>query len=151
LIERQALGRRALVEELRAAHPTWDPEDIANTVESTLLASPSVWSDTRWLDPEAQERQLQQLACPTLVVRGEPARGAIISDAAVQRIRDLVPGGLARVVTIAGTGHLPQREAFDLFVALVVPFLTGERTAPAKGGTPACFAHLLDEQGRLAG
>ncbi|MBI3973160.1 MAG: alpha/beta hydrolase [Chloroflexi bacterium] len=142
---RQALGRQALFEELRSSRPTFDDEDIANTVESTLLVSPFVHGDQRWFDPAAQEAQLRRLACPTLVVRGEPARGAIISDAAAARIRELVPHDLARVTTIAGTGHLPQREAFELFVAVVLPFLAGERAPQAEGGTPACFAHLLPQ------
>ena len=150
LRERQALGRRALVEQLRAARPVFDHEDAANTVESTLLASPFVYSDERAPDPAAQETQLRALRCPTLVVRGEPARGAIISDAAAQRIREVVPDGLARVVQIAGTGHVPQREAFDLFVALTLPFLTGDTFMPdGEGGSPACFRHLTDDEGRL--
>jgi pimeloyl-ACP methyl ester carboxylesterase len=148
---RQALGRRALVEQLRAMRPAFDAEDVANTVESTLLVSPFVYGDERAPDPAAQESQLRALRCPTLVVRGEPARGAIISDATAQRIHDLVPGGLARVTQIAGTGHLPQREAFDLFLAVVLPFLTGDTAVPeAEGGSPACFLHLVDEAGRLA-
>jgi pimeloyl-ACP methyl ester carboxylesterase len=136
---------------LRVARPTFDPEDLANTVESTLLASPFVYSDERRADPGAQEEQLRSLRCPTLVVRGEPERGAIISDAAARRIRELVPNDLARVIQIAGTGHVPQREAFDLFVALVLPFLTNA-TSPAEdaGGSPACFLHLVDDEGRLA-
>lgn len=149
LRERQALGRRALREQLRAAQPTWDEEDIANTVESTLLASPSVFSDSRWFDADAQEAQLRRLRCPTLVVRGQPALGAIIKDAAARRIPELVPGGQARVTTIAGTGHLPQRQAFELFLAVVLPFLTGSVAPPSEGGTPACFLHLVDEAGNL--
>jgi pimeloyl-ACP methyl ester carboxylesterase len=145
LKQRQALGRRALTEQLMAAHPSFDPEDIANTVESTLLVSPFVYTDARWFDAETQEDQLRRVACPTLVVRGEPARGAIISDAAAERIRALVPHGLARVTTIHGTGHLPQREAFELFVAVTLPFLTGERAPAAEGGTPPCFLHLLPQ------
>ena len=152
LKQRQALGRRVLTEQLRASRPTWDAEDIANTIESTLLASPYVYSDERRGEPGEYEARLRALRCPTLVVRGEPERGAIISDESARRIRELVLNDLARVVQIAGTGHLPQREAFDLFVSVVVPFLTGD-TAPAEaqGGSPACFLHLVDEHGTLRG
>ncbi|MGH2350054.1 MAG: alpha/beta fold hydrolase [Chloroflexota bacterium] len=144
LRERQKLGRRVLTGQLQEANPTFDPEDVANTVESTLLASPYVFNDSRWFDPAAQEAQLRRLACPTLVVRGEPVRGAIISDAAARRICELAPDNQARVTTIAGTGHLPQRQAFELFAAVVLPFLTGEAAPPAEGGSPACFAHLVE-------
>ena len=151
LIDTQRLGRRALLERLVSANPGWDPEDIANTVESTMLVSPFVWSEERWFDSDAQEAQLRALRCPTLVVRGEPARGAIITDEAKARIETLVPGGLARVVTIAGTGHVPQRQAFDLFVALTLPFLTGDETAlEAEGGSPVCLLDEVDDEGRLA-
>ena len=139
---RQALGRDALREQTAAAHPTFDPEDVAYTVESTLLVAPAVWGENRWMDAAAQEDQLRRLARPTLVVRGEPARGAIVSDAMARRIRELVPDDLARVATIAGTGHVPHREALALFVAVVRPFLTGEAAPPAEGGSPVCFAHL---------
>jgi pimeloyl-ACP methyl ester carboxylesterase len=150
LKQRQALGRRALTEQLRAARPTFDPEDVANTVESTLLASPFVYNDARRPDASAQLAQLQALRCPTLVIRGEPARGATITDTAAQQIRELVPGDMARVVQIAGTGHLPQREAFELFVSLVLPFLTGDTASQEEeGGAPACFLHLLDEEGHV--
>ena len=144
---RQARGREALLAESQAAHPTWHPEDVANTVESTLLVSPYVHGEQRWFDPEAQEAQLRRLRCPTLVVRGEPARGAIIADEAARRIAELVPGGLARVTTIAGAGHVPQREAFELFVAAAMPFLTGETAPASTGGTPPCFAHLVAADG----
>jgi pimeloyl-ACP methyl ester carboxylesterase len=141
---RQARGRRALIEELRATRPTFDPEDVSHTVESTLLASPFVWSGrVGEADPDAQAALLRRLTCPTLVVRGESERGAIISTAAARLIEDLVPEGRARVTTIAGTGHIPQREAFALFVAVVRPFLTGTASPPAAGGTPPCFAHLI--------
>jgi pimeloyl-ACP methyl ester carboxylesterase len=148
LKERQALGRRALTGQVRASRPTWDAEDIANAVEGTLLVSPNVYSDERRTEPSDYEAQLRALRCPTLVVRGEPDRGAIISDESARRIRELVPNDLARVVQIAGTGHVPQREAFDLFVAVVLPFLTGDTSrADSRGGEPACFLHLLDENG----
>jgi pimeloyl-ACP methyl ester carboxylesterase len=142
---RQTLGRQALIEQLRHAHPTWDDADIANTVESTLLCSPFVFTDARRPDAAAQRAQLASLRCPTLVVRGEPERGSLISDEAARLIPDLVPDGRARVTTIAGTGHVPQRQAFDLFVAVVLPFLTGEAAPAAEGGSPACLLHLLPE------
>jgi pimeloyl-ACP methyl ester carboxylesterase len=142
---RQALGRQALIEQLRHAHPTWDDEDVANTVESTLLCSPFVFTDARRPDAAAQRAQLASLRCPTLVVRGEPERGSLISDEAARLIPGLVPDGRARVTTIAGTGHVPQRQAFDLFVAVVLPFLTGEAAPAAEGGSPACLLHLLPE------
>jgi pimeloyl-ACP methyl ester carboxylesterase len=143
LEERQALGRETLRRQMTAARPTFDPEDVAFTVESTLLVTPAVWGENRWMDPAAQEAQLRRLARPTLVVRGEPQRGAIVGDAMARRIRELVPDDLARVTTIAGTGHVPHREALALFVAVVRPFLTGETAPPAEGGSPVCFAHLL--------
>jgi pimeloyl-ACP methyl ester carboxylesterase len=149
LKQRQALGRMPLREQLKQAHPTWDDEDIASMVESTLLASPFVYDETRWPDPQAQAAQLRALRCPTLVVRGETARGAIIADDAARQIDALVPDHLARVTTIAGTGHVPQREAFALFVAVALPFLTGDSAPAAEGGSPACFAHLLDDRGNV--
>lgn len=128
LTARQALGRRVLLEQLRAEQPDWDDEDVRHTVESTLLVNAAVWQGTeRWFDPEAQEQQLHRLACPTLIVRGEPALGAIVSDAAVARIEEVAPPGLLRVTTIPGTGHLPQRQAFERFVDEVLPFLTEEQ------------------------
>ncbi|HEV2122160.1 MAG TPA: alpha/beta hydrolase, partial [Chloroflexota bacterium] len=146
LVGRQSQGFSALRDSLLRSHPHWDREDIENTAQSTMLVSPSVWSDERWFDPATQETQLRSLSCPTLIVRGEPDRGAIISDAAKQRIEELVPHGFARVTTIAGTGHVPQRDAFDLFVAVVLPFLTGQAAPDAEGGSPVCLLHLVDDQ-----
>lgn len=146
LIERQRQGYTALRDSLLSSHPNWDREDIENTAQSTMLVSPSVWSDERWFDLEAQESQLRSLTCPTLIVRGEPERGAIITDSAKQRIEELVPNSLVRVTTIAGTGHVPQREAFELFVAVVLPFLTEQSAPDAEGGSPACLLHLVEDE-----
>jgi hypothetical protein len=46
---------------------------------------------------------------------------------------------------------VPQREAFDLFVSIVLPFLTGDTSVPeTEGGSPACFLHLVDDEGKLS-
>ncbi len=129
---------------LAAAHP--------QEIDRLLLVDPAIRLDApetgdvggenRRMDPAAQEAQLRRLTHPTLVVRGEPERGAIVGDAMARRIRELVPDDLARVTTITGTGHVPHREALALFVAVVRPFLTGETAPPSEGGSPVCFAHL---------
>jgi pimeloyl-ACP methyl ester carboxylesterase len=133
-----------ILADLRAAQPTWDEEDLRNMAPSKLLVSPAVYSDSPRATPEEQEAQLQRLACPTLIVRGDPAHGGIIPDEAASRIRALTSPELVRLTTIAGTGHCPQRDAFHLFVAVVLPFMTGSVTPNAEGGSPVCFAHLVE-------
>ncbi|GAA3433845.1 alpha/beta hydrolase [Kutzneria kofuensis] len=64
---------------------------------------------------------LAQVTVPTLVVRG--AEDALMAPGAVE-----VPG--ARVVEMAGCGHLPPVEDPDAFVAVVLDWLADQRLAP---------------------
>jgi pimeloyl-ACP methyl ester carboxylesterase len=149
LKRRQVQGRRALLAEALAANPSADREYVAYQVEGRLLASPEVFAESRRFDPQMQEAQLRALRCPALIVRGEPERGGIIPDDTARRIAELAPDGRARVVTVAGTGHSPQVDAFELFVAVVLPFLAGEAAPSPEGGSPACLLHLVDDGGSL--
>lgn len=61
------------------------------------------------------------IACPALMIAGEPALGGIIDAATAAEIERLMPRG--RVVTIAGAGHSVRRDQRAAYLAAVRAFL----------------------------
>ena len=91
-------------------------------------ASAALWELTLAGAIQVSEAELQQIAVPTLVLRGEADR--LVSAAAAQRAADLIPGATLR--TIAGAGHMPQEEQPALFIQAVEEFL--QAASPSRGG-----------------
>ena len=80
------------------------------------------WID-RWLDPAMEDlslaSSLKDIRCPTLVIQGELDEHASRQHA--QRIADGI--ALSELWLIPGVGHMPTREAPDLFNGRVLGFL----------------------------
>ncbi len=93
----------------------WDPQ-VAKGISS---------------DPARAEQELDdaaaQLTCPVLLVRG--ALSELVRNEHAAHFKALVPH--ARVVTIAGAGHMVSGDENDLFNAAIVNFMTGLEPAKA--------------------
>jgi pimeloyl-ACP methyl ester carboxylesterase len=63
-------------------------------------------------------RAVEDLSCPTLVVRGEESD--LLSAPAAERVANLARG---RSVTVAGAGHSVPGDNPEGFYAAVAPFL----------------------------
>ena len=74
---------------------------------------------------EAFEAAARRIAVPTLLVRGEHSN--IVSDAGVERLRELIPA--AEIAEVQGAGHMVAGDANTPFADAMIGFL--ERVYPA--------------------
>jgi pimeloyl-ACP methyl ester carboxylesterase len=70
--------------------------------------------------PSRTWSMLEQIRCPTLLVRG--ALSDLVTVDAAKRVAEAVPGG--RWVEVAEAGHMVIEDNPDGFNAAVLPFLT---------------------------
>jgi pimeloyl-ACP methyl ester carboxylesterase/predicted glycosyltransferase len=82
------------------------------------------WGRNGWLESDVTELA-KQVKCPTLVIHGDNDKRVPIAKG--EAIRDLVPG--ARMVTVAGGGHLPSVRDPVLFNRAVRDFVAGSPRA----------------------
>jgi pimeloyl-ACP methyl ester carboxylesterase len=71
-------------------------------VDLSHLERPADWG-------EPLPALLSEVHCPVLIIRGEPARGGIVSRTGARRCAAACPGG-AQVIAL-DAGHSPRREA----------------------------------------
>ncbi|MFH1085385.1 MAG: alpha/beta hydrolase [Chloroflexota bacterium] len=104
----QRMTHDELLAENRAQHPTWDEETLQlfatakrqldGRVHTADIVTPRPWREV-----------LAGVRCPTLVLTGDPAPGAIVTEAVAQAALALF-AGLERV-HIPGVGHHVRYEA----------------------------------------
>ena len=98
----------------------WDPAFIGG--------SSAVMDETRssLIDPDAPpDRGTRDLTVPTLLVRGRVSD--LLSEEGAQELLELVPH--ARLVDVAGAGHMVAGDRNDLFNDAVVSFLDDVKRA----------------------
>jgi pimeloyl-ACP methyl ester carboxylesterase len=93
---------------VRANHPDWPDAELEPWARSKAAV------DLEHLDRTADWGEplpalLSEVRCPVLIIRGEPARGGIVSRTGARRCAAACPGG-ARVLAL-DAGHSPRREA----------------------------------------
>lgn len=125
-----ALPPEQVVAYYRSEHPTWSEEECRRRAESITATAPAVFAELR---AETAARlltgrpdrfaELAAIRSPTLLVRGDPAIGGMVSDEDAGRFRRVVPGGSVR--RVPGAGHAIHREQPAAFLAAVLPFLAG--------------------------
>jgi pimeloyl-ACP methyl ester carboxylesterase len=137
---------RALVVADSAIYPEHlDPDLAVSYLADLPIALRSLAKSLNQLDPDVMahfrdgrltgdyrpDDLLPRVACPTLLLQGDPARDALMSDADVERALALLPDG--RHVRFDGLGHGLHVEDTDAVVAAVRPFLdaTGGRAPQA--------------------
>lgn len=98
----------------KANHPSWPAAELGPwatakaEVDLAEFDRPHDWG-------EPLPVLLSEVYCPTLLVRGEPTLGGIVSSRAAARCRATCPGGLD--VLALDAGHSPRRESPTEFVA----------------------------------
>ncbi len=110
-------GRVALA---RAEHPDWPEDELdpwAHSKAETDLGHLDVGSE--WGEPLLA--LLADVPGPVTLVRGEPARGGLVSMTAARRCAAACRGG-AEVVALPA-GHNPRREARSPFLAVLAAVL----------------------------
>ena len=96
----------------------WDPAFIGGRLGSPDETRSSI------VDPERLGKAARALTVPTLLVRGRVSD--LLSEEGAQELLEMVPH--ARLVDVAGAGHMVAGDRNDLFNDAVVGFLESLRT-----------------------
>jgi pimeloyl-ACP methyl ester carboxylesterase len=126
---------------LRAANPDWTDGDVeakalALTRFDSRAATAVLGRNGDWDAGQSSLAHPNAAGVPTWYLRGEPASGGLIPDAAVPDLARRV--GADHVLTIAGASHSPMRSRHPASLALaILVALEGARaTKTTSGGNP---------------
>lgn len=124
-VARKTMTLEQMIEDNKTRNPRsvlWDRAEYAPWYEAKQLVSLDVFElvrhelfDYRGIVP--------RLACPTLLITGDPEREAIVTPAAAAEAAAANPR--IQVVRISGAGHNIRREQFAPYLAAVRAFLSG--------------------------
>ncbi len=121
LRELRALSWDELLALRRRESPTWGDDDRVRWAESIAEANPALWGSDGLSIEGDWRRELAAMRCSTLLVRGEPARGSIITDKEAHDAGQAMVVG--RVVQVLGAGHMVHLDRYEPFVDAVASFL----------------------------
>lgn len=106
---------------VRANHPDWPDVELEPWARSKAAVDLEHLERTAdWGEP--LPALLSDVRCPVLIIRGEPARGGIVSRTGARRCAAACPGG-AQVLAL-DVGHSPRREAPEAVTAALEQVLT---------------------------
>lgn len=115
----------------RAQNPAWSEAELQPWADAKARMAPGVVS---LLDPSPAPsldwpRLLGQIACPALLITGDPALGAIATPVDVAHLQTVIPG--LHLAHIPGAGHNIRREQPGRYLAAVRAFLPSTSTVSA--------------------
>lgn len=130
----QSLSDAEIVAIGRQSHPDWHEVEFPAWVLGKRQVDPDAMSEaaTPWQDT------LAAITEPTLLIRGDMARGSLVSAAAAEAMR-INPR--IRAVQIEGAGHNIRREQFDAFLAHVRAFIS---EGPGQPGASAPSTRVME-------
>jgi N-formylmaleamate deformylase len=132
LAEHKTHRLEELVEICRARSPHWDEEDLMGWAEGKVAVDLRAVANVSAARPPWQEI-VSRIACPTLLITGDPARGALVTPEVAReaaRINQRI-----EILNLADAGHSVRRDRFAEYVAGVRAFLARNRLAD---GTDIC-------------
>ena len=111
-----------IVAQERSEHPTWSDEALR------LWCAAKTRLDLTFLEIAGMGRMDWQevaraIACPTLLITADPARGGIVTPEVAEMAQALNPR--IQVVNIPGVGHHVRFEAYDAYMEAFRAFLAG--------------------------
>lgn len=121
-----------LVAENHKQHPDWSDELVQLMAASKTLLDPTIAElmtarmhvrEYNWLDT------LPGITQPMLLIYADAARGGIVTEEAVEKVRALKPD--VQLVHVPEVGHLIRFDKYEAFMGAVRPFL-----AQARVGQP---------------
>lgn len=118
--ERKAKTFAELLAAGRERHPTWADVEFGPWAEAKQQVSFDVLQMLSELRPNWPELAAR-IACPTLLITGDPDLGALVTPETAAEVARLNPR--LKVVRLAGAGHNIRREQFEPFVRAVAGFL----------------------------
>jgi len=116
----QTMTRAEIVAYGRENNPTWDDEALWIWSEGKTLVSPNV---TGFISEPAAPWQTvaAKISCPTLLVTGDPAAGAIVSPETAAALAAAQPN--IQIAHISGAGHNIRRDQLAAYLEVVSTFL----------------------------
>ncbi len=122
LLAKQALTAEQVIAVERPRHPSWDESEWAPWAASKHRVRPQVFE---WiLEPPMPWRDmLARIACPVLLVAGDPALDVIVSPEMAAEAQALAAS--LHVAQIPGAGHSIRREQFAPYLDAIRSFLAG--------------------------
>jgi pimeloyl-ACP methyl ester carboxylesterase len=120
--EQRAMSRDDLMAWLRARNPAWADEEVEPWADAHLRVSLAYAGAPHQTDRPDWREAVQVLRCPTLLLTGDPEKGALVTPEVAQEAARLQP--LLRVAHIAGAGHNIRRDRFEPYMQAVRAFLS---------------------------
>ncbi len=113
-------SRAEIVAIARAEHPDWPEAELGPWADSKLRLDLDIFRSP--LLPQMHWTELApRITCPTLLITGDPDRGAIVTPEVAQQVLALLPCG--RHAHIPNAGHSIRREAYPRYIEAVRAFL----------------------------
>ncbi|MDP9380967.1 MAG: alpha/beta hydrolase [Chloroflexota bacterium] len=129
LAGRKRKTREELIAEQRAQTPNWSEAEIAPWADAKHRVSMAVLDVFGPDNPASVDwaATLRRVRCPVLLITGDPAHGAIVTEGDAAALEELIPH--LRVAHIPGTGHSIRRDHFAQYLEVVRGFLAETHTA----------------------
>lgn len=107
----------------RVETPGWSEGELGPWADAKLRVSPYVASlfESRPAAAVDWSATLPRIACPALLITGDPERGAIVTEDDAAALRGLVPQ--VRVTYVPGAGHSIRRDQPARYLEVVRGFL----------------------------
>jgi len=127
IVTQRELTREELVALCMQRSPQWHPDEVGPWCDAKLRVRPEV-AHLVSSRPAPWRKTAARITCPTLLLTGDPERGAIVTPEHAEEAVSLMPRG--RLAHIAGAGHCIHRDRFDEVLRAVRAFLAQEPTGP---------------------
>jgi len=108
-----------------ASNPDWVEDELIPWAASKAELDLGVHEYRETLSSYPWRTILPRIACPVLLVTGDPERGAIVTPEIAREAERLLKDG--RVANIAGAGHSIHRDRYQETMAAVCAFLADHR------------------------
>ena len=101
-------------------HPTWN-EAAHNAWAGSKTRFDAEWFKASWKPQTNWQEIAAKITCPTLIISGQAAYGAILSAAVVTKLLKIIPG--SEWSNIAGAGHFVHYDKPIPYIETVMEFL----------------------------
>jgi pimeloyl-ACP methyl ester carboxylesterase len=120
LVPLKQQSRQAIIEAERVTEPHWSDAEIEPWADSKLRFSLNFFNDLS--DPGLDWTAIvRQILCPALLITGDVAAGALVSEQAALLFQQHLPQ--TQIAHMAGAGHSIRRDRFEQYLQVVQPFL----------------------------